>query len=502
VSESTDQSYSSGPAERRPPLRDAEVISLTIALTTGVWIARPIPGAIVATSLVAILMIGAIRVGSVRALRSGAGAAVVALVAVALIGSWIGGRAWQAALDGPNAPQAVHGVATLVADPVPVGRGRSVVVELDGRRYEALVFGSPARRLAARLAGETVLVEGRVAPSPPERRRRLAARHVVGRLEIDRVGPGADGSPAARAANRVRRTLVDGVAPLPAVERSLFLGLVIGDDRDQPDDVVDAFRESGLSHLTAVSGQNVAFVLVVVAPVLTRLRPAPRWAATLLLIGWFALLTRFEPSVLRAAGMATLSATAFWRGRQASPLRKLSLTVAVFHVVDPLLVWSVGWWLSVGATAGIATLSGPIARRLPGPNAFRTAASVSLAANIGVMPASVLVFGRAPLVALVANLLAVPVAGFVMVVGIPAGLVAGAVPALGPIALLPARLGTRWVLIVARLAAAVEPDHWGAWPAAIQLGAAGVLVALHRRRGRRRATSEAVRRARSPGSDP
>ena len=104
-----------------------------------------------------------------------------------------------------------------------------------------------------------------------------------------------------------------------------------------------------------------------------------------------------------------------------------------------------------------------------------------MAANIGVTPASVLVFGRSPLVSLVANLLAVPVAGFVMVVGIPAGLVAAAVPALAPIVLLPGRLGTRWVLVVARLAAAVEPDGWGRWPAAIQLAAVGVLVVLRRR---------------------
>jgi competence protein ComEC len=109
-----------------------------------------------------------------------------------------------------------------------------------------------------------------------------------------------------------------------------------------------------------------------------------------------------------------------------------------------------------------------------------------MAANIGVTPASVLVFGRSPLVSLAANLLAVPVAGFVMVVGIPAGLVAAAVPALAPIVLLPGRLGTRWVLVVARLAAAVEPDGWGRWPAAIQLAVVAVLVVLRRRCGSRR----------------
>jgi competence protein ComEC len=106
------------------------------------------------------------------------------------------------------------------------------------------------------------------------------------------------------------------------------------------------------------------------------------------------------------------------------------------------------------------------------------------------------VFGRSPLVSLVANLLAVPIAGFVMVVGIPAGLLAAAVPALAPFVLLPSRLGTRWVLVVARLAAAVEPEGWGRWPAAMQVGTVVLLVVLRRRRADR------VRPVRSPGSRP
>jgi competence protein ComEC len=436
--------------------------------------------ALLASVLLVARVGGALLPGAPRHVR------IAALVlATIVLGSWSGDRAWRAAVSGPAELIEVDAVGTLMSDPVPVGRGRSVVIEVDGRRYEALAYGSPSRRLAQLLAGEQVHLTGRIGPSSPDRARRLAARHIVGRLTLERVGATSEGSPGARAANRVRRTLARGSAGMADVERSLFLGLIIGDDRDQPRELVDDFRASGLAHLTAVSGQNVAFVLIVAAPALTRLRPRARWLATIALIGWFALLTRFEPSVIRASGMAVLSATAFWRGRQASPLRVLAIVVGAFHLVDPLLVWSVGWWLSVGATAGIAILAAPLERLLPGPRSFRVAAATSMAANIGVTPASVLVFGRSPLVSLAANLLAVPVAGLVMVVGIPTGLVAAAVPELAPIVLLPGRLGTRWVLVVARLAAAVEPDGWGRWPAAIQVAAVGVLVALRRGRPRR-----------------
>jgi competence protein ComEC len=106
--------------------------------------------------------------------------------------------------------------------------------------------------------------------------------------------------------------------------------------------------------------------------------------------------------------MAALATTAWFVARPASPLRLLGLAVAALVIVDPLLVWSVGFWLSVGATFGIAVLAEPIATRLPGPPVLAAAVGVALAAQIGVAPMQMLVFGAPSIAALPANLLAVP----------------------------------------------------------------------------------------------
>ena len=80
-------------------------------------------------------------------------------------------------------------------------------------------------------------------------------------------------------------------------------------------------------------------------------------------------------------------------------------------------------------------------------------------AQLGVALPSLLVFGRLPVVSLPANIAAGPVAGFVMLYGLPAGLFAGMLPApLQHLVMLPAELGTRWVALVAQVAAAVEPS--------------------------------------------
>ena len=169
------------------------------------------------------------------------------------------------------------------------------------------------------------------------------------------------------------------------------------------------------------------------------MRPWPRWLATLGLIGWFVVLTRVEPSIVRAGLMAALSATAFATGRERAPTRILAIAVIALVLVDPLLAWSVGFWLSVGATAGVTALGPRLAARCSALGPLALPFGVTLGAQVGVVVPSVLVFGRLPLVSVPANLLAVPVAGFVMLYGLPAGLVAGWVPALAPVLMLPAR---------------------------------------------------------------
>jgi competence protein ComEC len=259
----------------------------------------------------------------------------------------------------------------------------------------------------------------------------------------------------------------------------LFRGLVIGDDRDQPMAMIDRFRASGLSHLTAVSGQNVSYLLAACGPLLVRMGPRPRWVVTVGLIAWFVTLTRFEPSILRAGAMALLSATAFTTGRERSPVRVLAVAVLGLVVIDPLLVWSVGFWLSVGATAGVCAIGPRLARRFRRLGAVAVPLGVTLGAQLGVVVPSVLVFGRLPLVSVPANLLAVPVAGAVMLYGMPAALIAGLVPMTAPVVMFPAFLGTKWVDTVAVLGARLEPDPpwvWVGWALLVAVAAAVVVV--------------------------
>jgi competence protein ComEC len=450
-------------------------LALALAASAGAWAARPLP-----------LVPAAIAIGVALVLRR----PVLLVVAVALTASALGARAWEGLRPPATGPWA--GTATLVGDPADVAGALRVDVRIGGKRVEAWARGSAARALRDRLAGERVSLRGRVQPVPADARIRLARRHVGARMTVDGASFSSPGAVPARLANGLRRTLLRGAQPLSPERRALFTGFVLGDDRDQRPEVTDDFRASGLSHLLVVSGENVAFVLALLAPFLNRFRLTGRLVGGLAVLVLFGVLTRWEPSVLRAEAMAALALLAAAVGRPASTLRLLSLAVAGLVLVDPLLVRSVGFLLSVGACAGIAVLAVPVAARLPGPRSVAAAMGVTIAAQVGVLPVLVPTFGGLPVAALPANLLAVPVAGPIMMWGMAAGLAAGW--AGGPVARvlhLPTGLMIAWVAGVAARSAALPLGQLRPWHL-VGLAVAALAGVAASRRGRRGTVATAV----------
>ena len=198
-----------------------------------------------------------------------------------------------------------------------------------------------------------------------------------------------------------------------------------------------------------------------------------------MVLAGFALLVRFEPSVLRAVAMAVVATIAAASGRPAAGLRVLALAVTVLVLVDPLLVRSVGFGLSVSASAAILAIAPRLRVALHGPAWVVEPLAVTLAAQLGTLPLLVATFGGVPVASVPANLLAVPAAGPLMVWGITAGLVAGVVPpGAGWLLHLPTSALTSWLAWVASWAAALPLGEVGAPHGAVLALAALFVVAL------------------------
>lgn len=396
-------------------------------------------------------------------LRSTSWRWVVLAAGLALTTSSLASAQWQAFDRVPTGPW--QGEAVLVTDPRPVANGFGgatrveLVLQVDGRRYVGWVGGQLVSVAAELRGGERVHLDAARTYPRWGSARRLASRHIVGEVRIRSLSRLDGGTRLASAVNWLRSAAERGSRDLPLTERGLLRALLYGDDRDLPSATVDTMRAAGLSHLSAVSGQQVALVLVVAGPLLRRLRPWSRWLATLLVIGWFAAITRFEPSVLRASWMAALGATSFALGGDRRPLRLLALSVIGMVAIDPLIVISPAWWLSVAATVGVAWLAPPLEAALVGPGWLRRPLAVTLGAQLAVAPVAAAVFGWPPLMSIPANVLVVPAVGAITIAGFVMVASAAALPFLPWSALWwPLRWVLRWVLTVAELAERLEPS--------------------------------------------
>ncbi len=318
---------------------------------------------------------------------------------------------------------------TLVDDPRPTAGGIQFVVrDRRGARWSASAAGPVAWSLGKGAAGDDVLVAATTqswagAGTTPSRWAR--SHHVAGRMKIRTFRGRRAGALPWRIANTVRRVMTRGMSHLPARHRGLFAGIVLGDGRLLSPVQKSDFKAAGLTHLMVVSGQNVAFVLALSQPLLQRLGRRNRLFAALAIIAMFGTITRWEPSVLRASMMAALALFARSIGRTVSAVRVLALACCALLIIDPLLVWSAGFALSVAATAGLALAREPIQRALPGPPSARAAVASVLAAQLGVAPLTGSWFGGVALASLPANVVAGLIAGPAMVWGVVAGLLAG-----------------------------------------------------------------------------
>jgi competence protein ComEC len=392
--------------------------------------------------------------------------AAATLIGVALLGTgWSGvhQRGLDGALLATLAPRQVILQGTLKTDPRPTAFGWSSSVQVRLVRWadgaatlRSWVWASGNEDLPAAERGDLVRIEGVLrVPEDPGFAEWLRQNGIPASLQVrtfERLGP----SPSAfiRGTQAVRGVVGRSVEEVfPPREEGLLLGLLLGDDSRLDPAVERDFRAAGLSHLLVVSGGNVAMVMapVLAAATILRLGRWPRFAVGFGAVAFFTILTGAEPSVLRAGVMACLALVGALAGRPRTTASILSGAVLGLLVLDPWLVWAVGFQLSVTATAGMVALASPLADRLgrflPGPVAVAAGATIS--AQLGVTPFLLYHFHEVPLVTLPANLAAFPLVAPSLLLGaVAAG--AGLVwfplgHALGAVAVLP----MRWLELVA-----------------------------------------------------
>ncbi len=311
--------------------------------------------------------------------------------------------------------------------------------------------------------GTRVALTGRLTSRPPGD----PAAYSVRVLTITDDVPQSAAATLGGVAANVRHALTGIAAAVPAAR--LVPGFAVGDTSLVTEELRQAMLESSLTHLVAVSGSNTGLVIAAVVWLGSRLGAGRRTrvviAATAL--GLFVLVVGPDVSVQRAALMAAVMLVSSFGGKQAVALPALGLAALVLLVSDPWQAVQPGFALSVAATAGILLLATPVAKwlkkraRLPTPIAL--ACALAITAQLACSPLLLLLEPGIPVIGVVANVIAAPLAPLGTGLGLIAALFAPMMPTVAHAVVVLASVPAMLVETTAFFSAAVPFGRW-AWP--------------------------------------
>ncbi len=219
-----------------------------------------------------------------------------------------------------------------------------------------------------------------------------------------------DATPRGRGA--VRDRLAARSAELFGARAPIVDALVFAPNATLDPDIRERYVRSGLAHLLSISGLHVGFLAAWLALLLRKLRlaPGPRFAATVLLLAAYLWLLGWPSPAVRAAAMLLLVEIARRRQRVVAPRGMVALSALGVLLADPWALRSVGAWLSVAGIAAVIWADRACARER---RVLRLIAP-ALAATLLTAPISAFTFGTVAPIGVLANLVAIPLAGIVV----------------------------------------------------------------------------------------
>lgn len=227
---------------------------------------------------------------------------------------------------------------------------------------------------------------------------------------------------------------------------SLGMGYLTGQRRSLPEDLDDALRVAGLTHVVVASGYNLTILVRLMRRLLAKYSRYLTAFGSVLLIGSFMAVTGMSPSMSRAGLVAGLALGAWYIGRKFHPATLLVFAAAVTGLIEPSYVWgNLGWQLSFAAFAGVMILA-PLAQQYffgeRQPGTIRQVLGETISAQIVTAPLLMYSFGYFSNVALIANLFVLPLIPLAMLLTFVAGISGYIAPWLAEVVALPAQ----WLL--------------------------------------------------------
>lgn len=204
----------------------------------------------------------------------------------------------------------------------------------------------------------------------------------------------------------------------PKDEMGLIIGMMIGETKDISEDVLENFKTTGITHLIAVSGSNVVYVVVLVQFLFKKFfgKRATYFISIFFLI-LFMLISGASASVCRATLMIILSICADIFFLKSDTFSNILTSAFVLILLNPLVIYDVGFILSFGGTLGIVLLSKDFTRLFKRLGKLNETLSVTCSAQFILAPIMMYYFNTFSILSIVTNIIVVPISGSITILG-------------------------------------------------------------------------------------
>lgn len=220
------------------------------------------------------------------------------------------------------------------------------------------------------------------------------------------------------------KRIMDDVLPKPY--NGLVKGMMLGEKSLVPDELKDIFINSGVMHILAVSGLHVGIVAGFLLSIfgLLRLPKNVKYYFVISLMIFYASVTGYRPSVIRATIMLSILIIGKMINRKSNAVYSLFFAALLILFFQPLSLYDSGFLLSFVVTFFVIYLV-PVMKKLisSGIKWLDNGLAISVSAWLGILPLSAYFFNKVSIIAICSNLLIVPLAGAVIILGFIASLV-------------------------------------------------------------------------------
>lgn len=207
----------------------------------------------------------------------------------------------------------------------------------------------------------------------------------------------------------------------PEPMASFEAGLLTGSRKGIPDDLMENFNLTGLTHIIAISGYNISLIIFFISSLFQKAPRNIKIPVTIIMIVIFTLFVGASAAVVRASIMGIISVMAMWFGRQSEIINALLLSAFLMVFYNPsVLLYDVGFQLSFLATLGLIITGNTFTKWLsflPEYFGLREAFAMTFSAQVFALPVILANFKRLSIISPVANVFVVPVIPFAMLFG-------------------------------------------------------------------------------------